>query len=391
MTRFIAKWPGVCNACGHQFPAGAEITWQTTGPVGRVRHATCPQPTPQPTPSPTPDPPAPDPSPPPAPPSDIEVPETPDTSASALDALADAVWTRIEPRVQAAIQPPSPEETKPIRRRILIVTRDGAPKIEVENPHPAFASLLMLAADGENIYLYGGAGTGKSHAGLALAQTLGREYRECSLCPQSVPSDMFGFIDAMGRIVNKAFRLAWEHGYVFLLDELDNSRADVIAALNACLASGWAEFPDARVPRHPQTVILAAGNTPGFGPTLQYPHRRQFDAATRTRFFFLDWHYDKSHELQVARAWGTAAGITPEACDRWTTYVHTLRDYCETRHPAIIPSPRAAYYGCRQLGRFSVAKLADMLIFQGLEPATVKQILADNPLPSIDLIEPSRA
>ena len=51
-----------------------------------------------------------------------------------------------------------------------------------------------------------------------------------------------GFIDAQGRIVNTEFRKAYEHGGLFLFDEIDASFPQAILAFNAALANDFMDF-----------------------------------------------------------------------------------------------------------------------------------------------------
>jgi cobaltochelatase CobS len=52
-----------------------------------------------------------------------------------------------------------------------------------------------------------------------------------------------GYMDAHGKLVRTLLREAYEHGGVFLLDEIDAGNPGVLTVLNALLANGQVGFP----------------------------------------------------------------------------------------------------------------------------------------------------
>ena len=78
-----------------------------------------------------------------------------------------------------------------------------------------------------------------------------------------------GFVDAEGRTVRTAFRDAYEHGGLFLWDEVDASAANALVAFNQALANDSFPFPDGMVDRHPDFLAIAAANTYGTGATAE--------------------------------------------------------------------------------------------------------------------------
>jgi cobaltochelatase CobS len=73
-----------------------------------------------------------------------------------------------------------------------------------------------------------------------------------------------------------------------------------LLAFNAALANGVAAFPDGSIKRHPETVIIAAANTWGFGGDANYIGRAKLDAAFLDRFVTLAWGYDEDLERTIA-------------------------------------------------------------------------------------------
>lgn len=404
--RRIARWPGTCCECGKQFTAGTEIMWQApnrqSGERGRSRmwHTTCDQnnndregnPRPQPG-NPDADRPDNQPQPPPMPPFEGNPPDGVRivSGGDALgDTIADEVWRRIEGRIKHAIPDAPPPDGKPFRRRITIVARPEKQDIEINNAHPSFKRLLMYVNRRQHVYLYGAAGSGKSHSAQQVAMSLDLPFYYLGLTPATMPSALYGHTLATdaNTIVRTPFREAWQHGGVFLLDEPDNARDDMIASINGALASRVAAFPDGMIPMHPDCIIIAAGNTPGLGGDQHYPNRRRLDEAFRSRFAFLEWSYDETLERGVARAFAPE-GMATEAIDAWVTWVRDVRAFCDKRFPTIIVTPRSSYNGVSLLDCEPVAKLADAVVFTGMGTDQRKEILTACPLPSIILEKPT--
>jgi hypothetical protein len=62
------------------------------------------------------------------------------------------------------------------------------------------------------------------------------------------PFDLLGFKDATGKAVHTELRKAWEHGGVFLCDEMNAGNANVLATANALLQPVTAFL--GRIPAH---------------------------------------------------------------------------------------------------------------------------------------------
>jgi hypothetical protein len=170
--------------------------------------------------------------------------------------------------------------------------------------HKAFKSLVMLAmalnGEDKNIWLAGPAGSGKTTAARKLADALDLGERFDFNGAIDTEYKLSGFVDAKGRVVSTAFRKIWENGGVYLFDECDASMPGALLAFNAALANGVAAFPDGSIKRHPETVIIAAANTWGFGGDANYIGRAKLDAAFLDRFVTLAWGYDEDLERTIA-------------------------------------------------------------------------------------------
>jgi hypothetical protein len=163
--------------------------------------------------------------------------------------------------------------------------------------HYAFPLLLSALSTGVNVLLVGPAGSGKTMAAELVAIALNRKFEFTGAIDSSYK--LSGFIDAQGRIIHTGFRRAYEHGGVFLFDEMDGSAPAALLAFNAALANGHADFPDGIVDRHPDFLAIGAANTFGHGASRQYVGRNQLDAASLDRFVTLDWNYDPALECAI--------------------------------------------------------------------------------------------
>lgn len=184
-------------------------------------------------------------------------------------------------------------------RTVEVVRFDGT-KVDVGVQHVQFDALLAAVAARRNLWLVGPAGSGKTSSAKAVADALGLEFYAKSVGPQTSESGLLGYHDANGKVVRTLLREAYEHGGVFLLDEVDAANPAVLVVINQLLANGHAAFPDGVVERHPDFVLLAGANTIGQGADRQYVGRQQIDAATLDRFALINWDYDPRIEAAAS-------------------------------------------------------------------------------------------
>jgi cobaltochelatase CobS len=145
--------------------------------------------------------------------------------------------------------------------------------------------------------------------------------------------ELLGFIDAQGRTIRTAFREAWEHGGIYLFDEIDASNPNALLALNGALANAVCPFPDGMVKRHKDCVVLAGANTTG-APTIEYVGRMKQDASLLDRFAFLDWPIDEGLEAAIC------------GDKNWVARVQRIRrNVADRKIKGVLITPRATIYG----------------------------------------------
>ena len=250
------------------------------------------------------------------------------------DVLA-SVQAKIDRRVAAKVK--TLEEQINSVRPVQIVINDDLVGKPIEGVvHESFDLLLRVVATGAPTMLVGSAGTGKSHAAELAATSLGLPFFAMSVGAQTSKSDLIGYMDATQNYVRTVFREAYEHGGLFLLDEIDAGNSNVLIQLNAALANGYMSFPDGMIRKHKDFRFIASANTFGLGASRQYVGRNQLDAATLDRFTIITWDIDNRLEEHLAVGWHGRP---------WLELVRFVRNYVSEQELRIVISPRATQRG----------------------------------------------
>lgn len=248
-------------------------------------------------------------------------------------------------------------------RAIDVTSKTGTVTIEGKQ-HKQFEELLYVLGSTDyngnsnlNVWLTGMPGTGKTHAASAAAKAMGVNF----YCNGSIANkyELTGFKDAHGNYQSTPFRDAWEHGGVYLFDEVDGSVPSAVLAFNSALANGIMAFPDGMLKRHKDCIIIAAANTAGQGATAELVGRMKQDAAFLDRFVFMNWEIDVDLEKHIANN------------DEWTAYVQKVRANVATKGVKIMVTPRATFFGAQLLrdGKLPLARVKEMTLKKGLTDA----------------------
>lgn len=229
---------------------------------------------------------------------------------------------------------------------------------------PNFENILHLVAAHENVYLYGPAGSGKNTIAEQIAEALGVEfYYQNTLVTKF---DVSGYKNAQGEYEETPFYKAWKNGGLFFADELNNSTAEAIIALNAALANGYYTFPNSgeKVAKHPDFYCIAAGNTNGQGATEEYCGRYQMDESSRDRFAFIEIGYNAKVEESIC-------GGHLDILD----FVRDLRSVTKSLQIKLI----CGYRAISRLAKFydmSTKFVLDSFIFKGISKDDIREIAA---------------
>lgn len=247
--------------------------------------------------------------------------------------------------------------------RVAEIKVGEAPPVKIETAHNALPDVVCTVVAGDNPYLVGPAGSGKTTLAEQVATVLQRAF----YLESRVTSEfkLLGFIDAAGHVVRTQFREAYEHGGVFLLDEVDASDPDALTAFNSALANGMCPFPDGMIRKHPDFAAIAAGNTYGRGADRQYVGRNQLDAATLDRFCILEVDYDEMLELELS---GNV---------EWARYVQKVRKAVELEKVRHVVSPRASIMGAKLLAAGMEWELVEeRRVWKGLDAAQRARVVS---------------
>lgn len=228
---------------------------------------------------------------------------------------------------------------------------------------PQFEFILNLVASGENVYLYGPAGSGKNTICAQIAKALKLDfYYQNTLVTKF---DISGYKNAQGEFEETPAYKAMKNGGLLMLDELDNSQAEAIIALNAALANGYYTFGNGEQVRlHNNFRCMAAGNTNGQGATEEYCGRFAMDESSRDRFAFI--HIDYNSDIEKSLSKGHTDILE---------FVHDLRNACKSLQIKLI----AGYRAISKLAKFydtDTEAVLNAFIFRGMQKDDIKQIAA---------------
>jgi hypothetical protein len=273
-----------------------------------------------------------------------------------VQAAKDKVQTITDAAVKAAVD--AAVDAVQVHRTVRIEVKrgDDIKVLSDEYRHPIFMDVLTALSVRENVYLVGGAGSGKTTLAKQAADALGLPFYSTGAVGMAY--QLQGFINAEGDYMATDLYRAYTEGGVFLFDEIDGSSANAILAFNAIAANDFAAFPNGTVKRHDDFVIIAAANTYGNGANRDYIGRAPLDGSSLDRFGFIAMDYDEKLELAISLN------------DVWTRWVQQCRKVANEHRMQVIISPRASIKGGKMLSAgMSVDKVADMYIFKGMTQA----------------------
>ena len=182
---------------------------------------------------------------------------------------------------------------------------DGESRFSEGHQHPRFKTLVKACASrmangyAPNIWVTGPAGSGKTHGMESAAALLGLSFHLHGVT--GMAHELLGWKDAGGTYHATPFRMAFEHGGLCGLDEIDGWENGALLALNSALSNGVCTFPDATIKRHPDCIVIGCANTWGHGATSDYVGRGKIDSAFLSRMAVrINWDYDAALETAIS-------------------------------------------------------------------------------------------
>lgn len=238
--------------------------------------------------------------------------------------------------------------------------------------HEAFPDIMMSVAARENTFLVGPAGTGKTTIVAQVAEALGLPFHAENLTAATTEYTLKGYRDGASNYTATPLRTMFENGGVYLLDEIDNANPNTLGVLNSALSNGFMAFPDGMVPKHPDFVAIAAGNTFGNGADAQYVGRNPIDAATLDRFAFFTVGIDE----RVEDAMLAAYPLDTDVATKWRLAVRTARANVDKYGLRHIVSPRAMVGGAALLTQgMPMSKVFAARILKGAKQDQASKIM----------------
>lgn len=250
---------------------------------------------------------------------------------------------------------------------VVEIVQPTGQAISMGMQHYRFPMLAtMVGSARQHVYLYGPAGSGKTTAAINLARALGVPFYASAKLDSEYA--VLGFVNGSG-VVRTPFREAFEHGGLFLFDELDRSDPSAVVALNMALANKMATFPDALVHQHPDFYCVAGGNTTLQGASMTYTAGIQQDASSVDRFAFIEWNYDEELERAVS------------SNSAWCEYVQAVRATVKARGIDKLVTPRATYDGEELLAvGVDPEDVKHSVLWKGLDQHTIDAIASNCPV-----------
>lgn len=229
------------------------------------------------------------------------------------------------------------------------------PAISIEGAHckfPILFDILQLSkVSGQNLYMYGPAGSGKTTIAKQLAQALDLPFYSTGAVFDKF--ELLGFNDVNSKYCESELYKAYTQGGVFLFDELDGSAPEALVAFNQLLANEEYCFPNGMQQKHVDFYAVAAANTNGLGATGAYSSRAVIDGATLDRFTSVRIDYDL--ELENSITFAAALAVNPDIdnslINDWLAEVRAVRSWLEENNSDVIVSPRASKGGAVLLAK----------------------------------------
>jgi MoxR-like ATPase len=179
--------------------------------------------------------------------------------------------------------------------------------------HPKYQYVKSLLEAGEYVLLEGGAGTGKTTIIMNAAKELRRPFTAIAGSKQTSINDLLGFKSVDGTYIPSTLREVYEHGGVFLIEEIDAMDPNTLICLNS-IENGFIAFKDKVVYGHKDFILCATSN-----PTEEhaaFTGRSKLDAST----------YDRYHTILIPRDSALEKFITSETAYRLATIAREWLD-----------------------------------------------------------------
>lgn len=173
----------------------------------------------------------------------------------------------------------------------------------VKNDIPVFQLVVDDVVLGQNVYLVGGAGTGKTTLAQNVATALGREYMTINCSQWTAPTEIIGGQTLDGYQEGKLIE-AWKNGYILILDELPKIDPNTAGLLNDALAKSKIanslifNSRKEKFVKHPAFAVIATGNVWPIAESVAYGANNKQDLSLLDRFAGSVYTVEKNPSLE---------------------------------------------------------------------------------------------
>jgi len=177
---------------------------------------------------------------------------------------------------------------------------------EFKNPEiTAFHKIIDDVMMGNNVFLVGGAGTGKTYLAeqLVSKMALGRPHITINCSQWTSPTEIIGGQTMDGYVEGKLIE-AWQNGYILILDELPKIDPNTAGLFNDALAK--TKIPNAVIfnarkesfVKHPDFGCIATGNIYPDKESMIYGANNRQDLSLLDRFSGSVYFIEKNPEIE---------------------------------------------------------------------------------------------
>ncbi len=170
---------------------------------------------------------------------------------------------------------------------------------------PSFQNIVDDVMLGNNVFLVGGAGTGKTYMAenLISKMALGRQSITINCSQWTSPTEIIGGQTMDGYVEGKLIE-AWQKGYVLILDELPKIDPNTAGLFNDALAK--TKIPNAVVfnsrkesfVKHPNFACIATGNIYPDKESISYGANNKQDLSLLDRFSGSVYFIEKNPKIE---------------------------------------------------------------------------------------------
>lgn len=233
-------------------------------------------------------------------------------------------------------------------------------EIPGELHHEKFETILKLVANGFNLYLYSGAGIGKTHLVTQVAKAL--KMPIYFMLPGNA-IDLLGYEDAYGKFHETSFTKWAKNGGILYGSEFDANDSSLILNLNTALANGYTVINNETVTLHKNCRFIADGNSKMSGATSNYAGRQRQDASIIDRLMFVEMKNDYKLELALS-------GNNKE----WISFIKLFRETKDAQGSNMVVSLRATESVLKAEKILGTKAALEVALLKGVNQQLIKAI-----------------